>query len=49
MFLKIYFFTDNILALIATTTVLAVIKTAPAAGVNKIPDYIKHLRLMAVQ
>jgi hypothetical protein len=31
-----YFFTLNILALMATTIVLTVIKTAPAAGLNKI-------------
>jgi hypothetical protein len=36
--ISIYCFTFNKLALIATTIVLAVIKTAPAAGLNKMPS-----------
>ena len=37
----ISYFTFNILALIATITVLTVINTAPAAGLNRIPNLYK--------
>ena len=40
-FILFYFFTFKIFALMATTTVLTVIKTAPAAGLNKIPCLYK--------
>lgn len=40
-FITCYLLTFSILALMATTIVLTVIKTAPAAGLNKIPCLYK--------
>ncbi len=41
---ELYFFTFSILALMATTIVLTVIKTVPAAGLDKTPGLYKtHL------